>query len=71
MTTDPKTTPEMEDYVGKVLDVDFTRKELEQKFPDYDVFISKLGALALAGFRPDRLRVWLDDDGKVVKIITG
>lgn len=69
--SDPKTTPEMEEYVGKVLDVDFTRKEIEKSFPEYDVFISRLGALALAGLRPDRLRVWLDDEDRVVKIITG
>lgn len=69
--SDPKTTIEMEEYVGKVLDTDFTRREIEDAFPEYDVFISRLGALAIANFRPDRLRVWLDDEDRVVKIITG
>lgn len=69
--TDPKTTPEMEAYVGKIYKEDFTRADLEEAFPRHDVFISKKNALALAGFRPDRLRVWLDDDGTVVKVITG
>ena len=58
-------------YVGKEHEVDFTRKELEQEFPSYDVFISNKNALALANFRPDRIRVWLDDDNKVIKILTG
>lgn len=69
--TDPKTTPEMEAYIGKIYDQDFTRADLEEEFPEYDVFISKKNALGLAGFRPDRLRVWLDDDQSVVKVITG
>ena len=61
----------MEDYVGKVYNEDFTRADLERDFPEYDIFVSRLGALAIANFRPDRLRVWTDDDGKVVKMITG
>ena len=61
----------MEEYVGKIFDEDFTREDLERDFPQYDIFVSRLGALALATFRPDRLRVWTDDDGKVVKMITG
>lgn len=65
------TTPEMEAYVGKVFEQDFTRAEIENEFPSYDVFISNKNALALAGFRPGRLRVWLDDDNTVVKVITG
>ncbi len=69
--TDPKTTPEMDTYVGKIYEQDFTRADIEDEFPSYDVFISKKNALALAGFRPDRLRVWLDDDNTVVKVITG
>lgn len=69
--TDPKTTPEMEAYIGKIYEQDFTRKEIENEFPSHDVFISNKNALALAGFRPDRIRVWLDDDNTVVKIITG
>jgi len=69
--TDPTTTPEMEAYIGKIYEQDFTRADLENEFPRYDVFISKKNALALAGFRPDRIRVWLDDDNSVVKIITG
>ena len=69
--TDPKTTPEMEAYVGKIYNEDFTRFDLEDAFPRYDVFISNKGALSLAGFRPDRLRVWLNDDNSVAKIITG
>jgi len=69
--TDPKTTAEMEAYVGKIFEQDFTRKDIENAFPQYDVFISNKNALAIANFRPDRLRVWLDDDNSVVKIITG
>ena len=69
--SDPMTTPEMEEYIGKTFEVDFTRGDIEQEFPTYEVFISRLGTLALANFRPDRLRVWLDDENKVVKIITG
>lgn len=69
--TDPKTTPEMEEYVGKIYEQDFDRADLENAFPKYAVFISKKDALALTNFRPDRLRVWLDDDNKVVKVITG
>lgn len=69
--SDPKTTPEMEAYVGKVYDVDFTRADIEEQFPEYDVFISKFGALAIANLRVDRLRVWLDENDKVVKVITG
>jgi hypothetical protein len=65
------TTPEMEAYVGKIFEQDFTRADLEEEFPSFDVFISNKNALALAGFRPDRIRVWLDDDSKVVKVITG
>jgi hypothetical protein len=64
-------TPEMEAYVGKIYEQDFTRTEVEQAFPQHDVFISNKNSLALANFRPDRLRVWLDDDNKVVKVITG
>ena len=62
---------ELQAYVGKEFEVDFTRYDLEEAFPDYSVFISKLGALAIANFRPDRIRVWLDDESKVVKILTG
>lgn len=69
--TDPKTTPEMEAYVGKIYEQDFTRADLEKAFPTYDIFISNKNALAIANFRPDRLRVWLDDDKSVVKVITG
>ena len=62
---------ELQSYVGKIFEVDFTRSDLEEEFPSYSVFISKLGALALAGLRPDRIRVWLNDDNEVVKILTG
>jgi hypothetical protein len=68
---DPQTTNEMEAYVGKVYEQDFTRADLQEAFPQYDVFISNKNALGLANFRPDRLRVWLDEDNKVVKVITG
>lgn len=68
---DPQTTTEMEQYVGKIYEQDFTRTEIEDAFPQHDVFISNKNALGLANFRPDRLRVWLDDDNKVVKVITG
>lgn len=69
--TDPKTTPEMEEYVGKIYEQDFDRADIEDAFPKYVVFISNKNALALANFRSDRLRVWLDDENKVVKVITG
>lgn len=69
--TDPKTTEEMDAYVGKIYEQDFTRADLEETFPTHQVFISNKNALSLAGFRPGRLRVWLDDDNKVVKVITG
>jgi len=69
--TDPTTTPEMETYVGKIYEQDFSRTDIEDAFPQHDIFISKKNALALAGFRPDRIRVWLDDDNTVVKVITG
>lgn len=62
---------ELQAYVGKQFEVDFTREDLEETFPKYSVFISKLGALAIANFRPDRIRVWLNDDNEVVKILTG
>lgn len=68
---DPKTTPEMEAYVGKIYEQDFTRADLEEAFPKYDIFISNKNKLALVGFRPNRLRVWLNDDNSVAKIITG
>ena len=61
----------MEEYVGKIYKTDFTNADLQREFPEYDIFVSRLGALALANFRPDRLRVWTDDDDKVVKIVTG
>ena len=69
--TDPQTTPEMEAYVGKVIDVDFTAEDIQAEFPEYDVRILNLTTLCLANFNPNRLRVWLDADGKVEKVITG
>ena len=68
---DPQTTSEMEAYVGKIYEQDFGRTDIEGAFPQYDVFISNKNSLCLANFRPDRLRVWLDDANKVVKVITG
>ena len=65
------TTEKMETYVGKIYEQDFTRDDIEQEFPEYDVFISNKNALAIAGLREDRLRVWLDDDKTVVKVIAG
>lgn len=62
---------ELDFYVGKEHGVDFTTRELEEKFPTYDIFVSQLGKLALANFRPNRIRVWLDENNKVVKILTG
>lgn len=62
---------ELDTYVGQEYNVDFTVRDLEEKFPSYDIFVSQLGALALANFRPDRIRVWLNDENKVVKILTG
>ena len=64
-------TEEMEVYVGKIYEEDFTRTDIEQEFPEYDVFISNKNALGMANLRTDRLRVWLDDDKTVVKVIAG
>ncbi len=64
-------TPEMETYVGKIYEQDFTRADIEAAFPEYNVFISKKNALAVANLRTDRLRVWLDDDKTVVEVIAG
>lgn len=64
-------TPEMDAYVGKLFEEDFTRAEIEEAFPEYDIFISNKNALSITGLRTDRLRVWLDDDNKVVKVIAG
>jgi len=64
-------TEEMETYVGKIYEQDFTRDDIEQAFPEYDVFISNMDALSVANLRTDRLRVWLDDDKTVVKVIAG
>jgi len=60
-----------EKYIGKTFGEDFTRREIEADFSEHEVFISKLGSLAIANFRPDRLRVWLDENNKVVKIVEG
>ena len=62
---------ELQAYVGKEFEVDFTREDLEEAFPTHSVFISNKNALALANFRPDRIRVWLNDENEVVKILTG
>lgn len=67
--TYPLVTPEMEKYVGKIYEEDFTRADIEAAFPEYDVFISNKNALSVANLRTDRLRVWLDDDKTVVKVI--
>lgn len=64
-------TEEMEIFVGKVFEEDFTRADIEQAFPEYNVFISRKNALSVANLRTDRLRVWLDDDNTVVKVIAG
>ena len=65
------TEENFDNYVGKVLGEDFTREDIERDYPEYNIFVSRLGALALAGFKPDRLRVWLDDEDRVVKMVTG
>ena len=69
--SDPQTTPEMEAYVGKTFGVDFTEEDIQAEFPEYDVRVLNLTTLSLATFNPDRLRVWLDNNGKVAKVITG
>ncbi len=69
--TYPMITEEMEAYVGKIYEQDFTRADIEEAFPQYDVFISNKNALVVANLRTDRLRVWLDDDKTVVKVIAG
>ena len=40
-------------------------------FPEHDVKILNLTTLALANFKPERLRVWHDNDDKIAKVITG
>lgn len=69
--TNQTTQEKMDSYVGKIYEKDFTRKDLEKAFPQYDIFISNKNALAIANFRPDRMRVWLDDDNSVMKVVTG
>lgn len=65
------TQEDFEEYVGKILNEDFTQREVEEKFPQDNVFVGRLGALGLAGFKPDRIRIWVDDDNRVVKMVRG
>lgn len=60
-------------YVGKVLGTDLTVEELQAAFPQYKVAVYKPTTLTLgvAGFKPDRLRVWLDKDSKIERMVTG
>lgn len=62
-----------EQYVGKVLGKDLTVEELGAAFPQYRIAVYKPTTitLAVAGFKPDRLRVWLDPDNKITRMVTG
>lgn len=65
------TTPEMEELVGKILGEDITEEEIVAMFPEFDVKFLNLTTLALATFKPERLRVWHDNDKKIAKVIPG
>ena len=65
------TTPEMESLVGKVIGEDITVDEIIDMFPEFDVKVLNLTTLALANFKPERLRVWHDNDRKIAKVIPG
>ncbi len=64
-------TPEMEALVGKTIGEDITEEEIVEMFPEFDVRILNLTTLALANFKPERLRVWHDNDKKIAKVIPG
>ena len=65
------TTPEMEALVGKTIGEDITEEEIVKMFPEFDVKFLNLTTLALANFKPERLRVWHDNDKKIAKVIPG
>lgn len=65
------TTPEMESLVGKIIGEDITEEELVEMFPEFDVTVLNLTTLALANFKPERLRVWHDNDKRISKVIPG
>lgn len=65
------TTPEMESLVGKIIGEDITEEELVEMFPEFDVKVLNLTTLALANFKPERLRVWHDNDKRISKVIPG
>ena len=65
------TTPEMESLVGKIIGEDVTEEELVEMFPEFDVKVLNLTTLALANFKPERLRVWHDNDKRISKVIPG
>jgi len=65
------TTPEMEALVGKTIGEDITEEEIVDMFPEFDVKILNLNTLALANFKPERLRVWHNNDKKIAKVIPG
>ena len=69
--SDPHTTPEMESLVGKIIGTDISEEEIVAMFPELDVKILNMSTLALANFKPERLRVWHDTDGKIAKVISG
>jgi hypothetical protein len=64
-------TPEMEALVGKIIGEDITEEELVEMFPEFDVKILNMTTLALANFKPERLRVWHDNDKRICKVIPG
>ena len=65
------TTPEMESLVGKIIGDDITEEEIVDMFPEFDVKFLNLTTLALANFKPERLRVWHDNDRKIAKVVPG
>lgn len=64
---------QFDSYIGKVLGTDLTAEELQAAFPQYKVAVYKPTTitLAIAGFKPDRLRVWLDKSNKIERMVTG
>lgn len=65
------TTPEMESLVGKTIGEDVTEEEIVEMFPEFDVRILNHTTLALPNFKPERLRVWHDNDKRIARVVPG
>ena len=65
------TTPEMEALVGKIIGEDIIEEDIVAMFPEFDVKILNLNTLALANFKPERLRVWHDNAKRICKVVPG